>query len=149
MRIPFAACATHASIDKITNGISLFNVIEKVSPAGFPSFLGNTTYVAIVRREANDPQTIKGSLFIRMDRDDLFQTPFVAEFVAELNGIQWVIGIQGIPILRAGNLNFSLELENGVNHTFTVLVEPLASEVKRTMMVPTGTPATQPAAHVG
>ena len=45
MECLFFLCAEFAPVDSATNRLSIFNVIEEISAAGFPAILPNLTMV--------------------------------------------------------------------------------------------------------
>jgi hypothetical protein len=113
MRLQFAVFAQSVSVDRFTNRLSLFNILESVQSPRFPVFLPELVAVFVVRREAND---VNG--------------PFDTEIVVTLGGnriavsrarvnvddkpyVRVITNFMGLPIVSAGDLEITLTVPNG------------------------------------
>jgi len=121
MILQFAVVAQSVAIDRFTNRLSIFNVCERIEAPQFPIFVAELVFVAVVRREPNEPAVYDTILHIRLGQTVIGQANLHIDFEGSLNNRQ-VANFQGLPIVTAGELQFGFDLPNGVQVNATVPV---------------------------
>lgn len=60
MRVQFALCAQTASVDRSSNRISIFNVIDHIPTTTLPIMLPAITFVSILENDQNEAVNFRG-----------------------------------------------------------------------------------------
>jgi hypothetical protein len=113
MRATFAAAAQIVVQDIQTNNVSLINILESLTLAGFPTALSPVSFVATWEREAADPAQVEGDLVLRLGNEVLTQLHITVNFNDGLR-TRTVFVIGALFLGRPGSLVFSIVLNGGV-----------------------------------
>jgi hypothetical protein len=112
MRVQFALCAQTASVDRASNRLSIFNVIDQFPASVLPIVIPAITFVSIIESDSDDNVNVKGILDIRVNNAQIgsLEVP-----IAFINGrlARVVLNIQGLPVHQAGPVTFRLRIPNG------------------------------------
>lgn len=109
LRHGFVACAQAVAVDKFTNLVSVFYVLDALRPLAFPTWIPGLSFVAIVHRDDGDENTVEGHLVVRSGQHEVARSPVRIDFQDSL-GFQMVINLQGVNVPTAGDLEFHLDL---------------------------------------
>jgi len=112
MRVQFALCAQTASVDRASNRLSIFNVIDHFPATVLPIVIPAITFVAVIESETDDNINVKGTLEITAGNNFLGKIEVPISFV---NGrlARVVLNFQGMPVHQAGPVTFRLSIPNG------------------------------------
>lgn len=122
MRVQFALCAQTASIDRNSNRLSIFNVIDHFPASVLPIVIPAIAFVSIIESDKDESTNVKGILEIVVNKGLVARMELPITFV---NGrlARVVVNFQGIPVREAGPVTFRLTIPNGAaaETTFQVL----------------------------
>jgi len=101
MRVQFALCAQTASIDRASNRLSIFNVIDHLPTSSLPIVIPAISFVSIIESDKDESTNVKGILEILVSRASVARLELPISFV---NGrlARVVVNFQGIPVREAG-----------------------------------------------
>ena len=121
MRVQFALCAQTASVDRSSNRLSIFNVIDHFPASSLPIVIPAITFVSIIESDKNESTNVKGILEIGSSKGLIARIELPITFV---NGrlARIVVNLQGIPIREAGPVTFRLTIPDGTTAETTFQV---------------------------
>ena len=102
----FAACE-NGIIDAQSKMLSVINIMNEVSAAGFPIVLPKVSAAGILDREAAEPTTFDCRLVISLNGEELANLPWGIDFQGK-SRLQACATFQGLLIATAGKLRFAL-----------------------------------------
>ncbi len=105
-------CADSAVIDARSNSVSLFQIIEQVNAASFPTILPRVTVFSLLLREATDPSDVQLQLQVHCGNQQIFSGPMTANFAQRLQA-KSVVEMHGFVVPTPATLRFVLR--NGEN----------------------------------
>ena len=112
MKVTFAALARIIVIDRFTNGMSLFQVVERIEAEKFPLLLPEAAFVAVLNREEGDPQQWDTELILHCGDAVVGKSDLHVDFENGLANRQ-VVNFQGLPVMTAADLLFQFALPSG------------------------------------
>ena len=106
MKLLLHVCATSVSNDKVSNQLSLFNVVEQMNVASFPAVIPSISIVSLLEREKGDRTKQNLAIRFTLGHNVLTNLPFEISFqegprcrhTAEVRGLM----IPGPGILQVG-----------------------------------------------
>jgi len=104
-----AMCAESVVVDKNTNNVSVFNMIEELKSHGFPVLSRKLVYFFFMTRDKTNAEVQKGSLVISLDGEELNRFPVQIDFHDKLR-TRAIITIEGYLIPKPGTLSAVLIL---------------------------------------
>jgi hypothetical protein len=113
MRVQFALCAQTASIDRTTNRVSIFNVIDHLPVSSFPINIPAVTFVSVIESDRDGDTNVKGILEISTSKSLIFKTEVPINFTSNRLA-RVVINFQGVPVREPGPLTFRLTIPDEV-----------------------------------
>lgn len=117
-------CAIGVVIDSRSNNVSVFNILEEISPVNFPAFLPEVAVLNFLERDSLDDQSIVNlTLRLSIGGESLFQQVLSVNFQDKLRN-RTVINIGGLPIPRPGKLDFSIIIDDVVLDQYEIVVHP-------------------------
>ena len=130
MKSVYMLCADGIVIDRRTNNVSLFNVMEELNSVGFPLLINKLYAICLMNREAHDEDTTEARFEFKLDNKVLlkantninFQQKHRTRVVLEVSGlILPVPGTLKVSLLREGEVIAFNEIEiNKIEKTSTV-----------------------------
>ena len=124
MKLVFAVLAQSVSLDQMTGRLSLFNLVEGIQAPRFPTVLGELVFVAVLRREAADQNRFDATLTVRIGQTTIGLANIAVDFQDKQN-TRLIGNFQGLPVLTAGTLEFSLAIPN--NEPISISIEAIQS----------------------
>jgi hypothetical protein len=121
MKVQLAIIAQSSSVDRFTNRLSIFNVLETLEAPSFPLFIAEAVFVSVLRKEEGDSNTADGTLTIRAGDTTVGHTTIRIDFESSQHSRQ-IITFQGIPVLTPQNLEFQLAVNGRVMHVLEIPV---------------------------
>jgi len=104
-------CAEGIVIDAQSNNVSVFNIIEEVTPESLPLFFARFTVFILLERDASDdPSEIECSLRIALNDTNTFDQQVTANF-QDKKRTRNVVVFGGLPITQPGTLKVSCWLD--------------------------------------
>jgi hypothetical protein len=97
MECLFLLCAESASVDTGTNRLSIFNVIEEISAAGFPAIVQNLTTVAMFSKKKSESGKVTVTVRIETDKSQQANLPIELDFQGK-DRIRLIAGLQNVQI---------------------------------------------------
>jgi len=112
MEALFSVCSEGASVDSASNLASVFNIIEEVTPEGFPFVIQRITFFALLLRRIDENAEFNATFIVRNNEAVLVQQNLAVSFQGKLR-TRMVTGIQGLIVTAPGPLEFRLIHEHG------------------------------------
>lgn len=138
MKIQLAVLAGSASIDRFTNRLSIFNVLDDISPPTLPVVIPEATFVMILRREAGEPSKLEGTVNIKIGDVLIGRAVQEIDFEGGVTNRQ-VLNFQALPIFQSGDLTFELHLPSQQITALTIPVTSQSKESSETTLQSKGT----------
>jgi len=107
MKSIYMLCADGLVIDRRTNHISLFNIIEEVNSVGFPLLINKLFAICLIHREVNDEDATEGYFEFKLDKNVILKTNTAINFQSKQK-TRVVLEVSGLIIPVAGTLKVSL-----------------------------------------
>jgi len=138
MNVALAVCAAGSAIDRFSNRLSIFNVIEQIVSPSFPVWVPEMTFAVVLRRGEQDPQRFQASARVHMG-NEIINTAQVGIDFENGQFARQIMNFQGLPVIHPGELVFELLLPNGA---------VASSSIPVTLVAPSA-PAAAPAPNPG
>jgi hypothetical protein len=114
MKVQFALCAQSASVDRSSNRVSIFNVIDHFAAPSLPIFLPTVTFVSVLECEEQEAMSFKGILDVVLNNEALIRAEIPIQFT--LNRLARVlVTFNTIPIREEGRLVFRLTVPERIS----------------------------------
>lgn len=110
MRVQFALFAQTASVDRSSNRISIFNVIDHIPTTSLPIILPAVTFVAILENDRNEAVNFKGVFEGKVNDKVIMRGEVPVSFVWNGRLARVLLTLNGIPIHENGTLSFCLTI---------------------------------------
>lgn len=105
MIVLFALCAAGVSVDRFSNRLSIFNVLEQLSAPGFPIWVPELAFVVVLRRDDNDESRFQTQGQVQMGDNLIAETAVTVDFEGG-NTTRQILNFQGLPVPSPGDLTF-------------------------------------------
>ncbi|MGE0651925.1 MAG: hypothetical protein AB7P12_09265 [Alphaproteobacteria bacterium] len=128
MDVLFLACADSASIDQRTNRLSLFNIIEELSAAGFPANVPSLALVMLLKRSRKESEEVELGITGRLNGKDLFSGAFRISFQGKLR-TRAIANMQNVILTAPGKLNVEVRHKKKVIGSWPVDVNNIAPPI--------------------
>jgi len=130
MKSVYMLCAEGVVVDRRTNNVSIFNMMEEINSMGFPLLINKLYAVCLINREANDEDTTEANFEFKLDNKVLlnantsinFQNRQKTRAVLEVSGLVIPVpGILKVSLLKDGDvISFNEIVINKIDKTSTV-----------------------------
>ena len=140
MQLKQFLCCEGISIDQRHNNVSIFTIIDEITPGGLPVFLQKMTVFAAFQREESEPNEVALTLNISSGGKILSNNPVSVSFQGKLR-FRFVAEIQGLVIPQVGPLIFELSLQGNSDPLGTYIID-VKAPVKPSMPTLVVSPAT-------
>jgi len=117
-------CALGVVRDTETNNISVFNILEQVTPGAFPAVVPESRVLVMLEKEGEEPEGVEGKLTVKMDEDaePIQAVQFRIDFQGK-RSFRAIIFLRNLPILHAGHLHFLFSIGTEEKGRYSVLVK--------------------------
>jgi hypothetical protein len=129
MRVQFALCAQTASVDRSSNRISIFNVIDHIPTTSLPILIPAVTFVAILENDRNEAVNFVGVFEGKINDKIIVRGEVPVAFVWSGRLARVLLTLNGIPIHEHGTLSFRLTIPGRVDAEAKLLVMNVAQEI--------------------
>jgi hypothetical protein len=127
MKVKFALCAQSASVDRTSNRISIFNVIDHLAAATLPIFLPTVTFVSVLECEKEEAVSFKGSFDVVLNNNQIIHSEVPINFTN--NRLARVtLTVNTIPLREDGILSFRLTIPDLITADASFRVVNLSQE---------------------
>jgi hypothetical protein len=128
-RLEFFVISEGVSVDKFTNRLSLFNILEEVANKVFPFQLPHFLAVSMWVMEAGDGER-DFQCMLRITMPNMPPKEFTTNFRFISRRHRVIQGIQGLPLNEPGMVQFEVLLngEHAATHEVDVVREPMDNE---------------------
>jgi len=109
MIVLLAVCAAGVSVDRFSNRLSIFNVLEQLPAPGFPIWVPELTFVVVLRREDPEESRFQTQGQVQMGDNVIAETAVTVDFEGG-NTTRQILNFQGLPVPSPGDLTFRLLL---------------------------------------
>lgn len=128
MRVQFALCAQTASVDRSSNRISIFNVIDHIPTTTLPILIPTITFVSILENDQNEAVNFKGVFEGKFNNNVIARGEVPVSFVWSGRLARVLLTLTGIPINENGTLSFTLTIPGKVTAEAKLQVMNVANE---------------------
>jgi hypothetical protein len=125
MRVQFALCAQTASVDRSSNRLSIFNVIDHFPASVLPIVIPAVSFVSIIESDQDESTNVKGVLEISANKTLLARMELPIAFTSGRLA-RVVVNFQGIPVREPGPVTFRLTIPNAITAETTFQVVNLS-----------------------
>ena len=105
MNVLLFSVSEGASIDQETNALSVFNILEEITPVGLPLLIQKIVVVLAVEREENETDEVEGLITIKNNDIEIHTLSANIRFGGKRRARLRVI-VNGLPIHAPGKLVF-------------------------------------------
>src|SRR5258707_581720 len=98
-------------VDRDTNSISVFNILDRITAEGFPLLLQKMALLVIWERSLEDAPQVDGQFSVHFSGRELYQQPVRVEFTTSTRN-QFVLRMHGLVIPQPGVLSLRITLEH-------------------------------------
>jgi hypothetical protein len=109
--------------DADTNAVSAFNILEALTPAGFPILVQRISCYTLWERENNDAPQVNGRFTVAIGDNVLNETAIRMDFAGAPKA-KTLINMNGLILPQPGLLRFQIDLDGGAHAEYTVDVNP-------------------------
>lgn len=107
MKCVLSACAESASLDKATNRVSLFNILDASSSLTFPYVISKLSLLFILQSEAGDGDEQEGFVSLNFEDQEKGKRPIKFDFEGKPR-LRLIVAAEGISINKPGVLRSSV-----------------------------------------
>ena len=107
MKSVYMLCAEGVVVDRRTNNVSIFNIMEEINSVGFPLLINKLYAVSLINREANDEDTTEAHFEFKLDDKVLLNANTSINF-QNRQKTRAVLEVSGLVIPVPGTLKISL-----------------------------------------
>jgi len=115
--------AEGVSIDRETNLVSAFGLLETLHPDSYPLFLQRISFLCVWEREGTDPQRCRGEFSITLDGQDISRQSIDIDFLHHLRN-KTTIRLNGFVVSQPGNIVFRLAIPGHDQAEYVVIAGP-------------------------
>jgi len=115
-------CASGVLLDKNTNKISIFEIIDNLKTEGFPLLFPTFDIVFILQRGKDDESKFETNLTIRHNENVLIETKAGVDFKNSYS-TRVIIKINGLAVPSPGTITIETRLREKILDTYSFLTE--------------------------
>lgn len=121
MYLQLGMMARGVLVDKFSNTLSIFSLLDSIQAPKFPILFGEVAFLSILRKEVGDPNEFPSEVVISVG------DAVVAKAIVQVNfensqSTRQIVNFQGLPVLTANNIRVRLSVPNGEALTFEIPV---------------------------
>lgn len=113
-------CANSCAVDRFTNNLSIFELLDTIAPLSYPALLPKVVLVcAFAKNEEDAEKRYRYDIEIKTGEQTIFHGDIDVDFGDGINARN-VTTIQGVPVLSPGDMTVSLLSGDLVIGTYTI-----------------------------
>ncbi|MHB1355085.1 MAG: hypothetical protein ACYCZF_03800 [Anaerolineae bacterium] len=121
-------CARGIVIDARSNNVSVFSIIEELTPSAFPGWFPEITILSILEREETDPNEIECQIDVTIGANSLLSSPTSLNFQDKYR-IRSVLTINGLPLSQPGKLIFAISYNKTILNSYVINIKATETEI--------------------
>lgn len=110
--VRFALAAEGASVDRDSNQLSIFNILEGIQAESFPVFMQRIVFVVQLVREEGDENAFQAKFVLTVGNAEITAQMLNVDFMGKPRN-RIVVRLGGFVVPQPGTLTFRLTLPNG------------------------------------
>jgi len=122
-RLKLFLCAEGVIVDQRSNNVSVFTILEEVTPEELPIVLAQFVVLAILERDEGDPEKCDCTLALSLNDEGMFEQDMVVDFQSKRR-VRQMLHFGGVAIEKPGTLTASLELGGEEVGEWRITVNP-------------------------
>jgi hypothetical protein len=125
-------CADNVIVDQLSNGVSIFGLIEEITPSALPAILPRFAVLAMIERKIDEPSAVKCSLKVGIKGEkEIIDQKIVVDF-GDKQRNRSILTMMGMPIPSSGILETCLWYKRRKLGQYDVIVNvpPTTAEVQ-------------------
>jgi len=107
MVVQLALIAQTVSVDRFTNRVSIFNLIDTIDAPQFPIFIQEMAFLSVLRRNVDEPSKSQAELTVSVGEIIVGKSLIQIDFQSGRSARQ-IAYLNGIPVPNANNLKLQL-----------------------------------------
>ncbi len=116
-------------VDSETNLLSVFNVLEEITPFGYPFIFQRLATVSTTERDPEDPGLPPNcSIRFMLDDDTLLDTPANIDFQGRPRN-RFKLTVGGLVVPHPGRLTITLVVNGGPLQSYVITIRPAVNPV--------------------
>ena len=122
-RLNLFLCAEGVIVDQRSNNVSVFTILEDVTPEELPIVLAQFVVLAILERDEGDPEKCDCTLALSLNDEGMFEQDMVVDFQSKRR-VRQMLHFGGVAIEKPGTLTASLEFGGEEAGEWHITVNP-------------------------
>lgn len=141
MRVQFALCSQSASVDRTSNRLSIFNVIDHLPVTSLP-IRPTVTFVSVIEGdEGESTEGISADIEIWTDGAKFWGTKVPLTFV-DHRLARFILTFQGLPVSKPGEIVIGITLPDGTKGESRIRVVNVAPKESLQVSPASSSPST-------
>lgn len=124
IKTTLVTCARGAAVDRYTNVLSVFEIIEELVPQSYPLWYPEIIMISMYEREQADPCKTDVDIVVRLNDKELFRRKVPLDF-GDQPRHRAIIRLHGLAIENPGVVTFQVEGADIETRAYTVLARPV------------------------
>lgn len=123
MKSILTVCSEGLSLDRRSNNITVYNILEEISGVGFPLLIQRLFFYSLILKEDSDEKEAYDLHFkVSVDREKLFEKTIHINFHKKSRN-RIIIEMGGLTIPKIGTLSFTLSHKGKNLGKYSILVK--------------------------
>lgn len=137
---PLLCVAAESVVRDTTSGsISVFNILESVSGAGFPLLIQKAAFLAVWERSSEDPQSYEARFAVTLAGTELLRQSVSVNFRDKIRN-RTLLTVNGLVVPQPGKLTFSLTVSDEVVASYAIDVTATVTATDEADAIPSLAP---------
>lgn len=122
MKSIIAFCAEGIIKDAISNNVTAYNIIEKISSPGFPLFVQKIFFFCLIEKKDDEPESVDVTLEVSNNGKKLIDLKLRPKFTVG-NRNRQIVEIGGLAIPAPGEITFSLQYNKDIFCSYSIEIK--------------------------
>jgi hypothetical protein len=122
-------CAEAVIRDGDTNSISVFNILERITPEIIPFIMSKIVVLIVLEREEKDQPKVSAQLTVGMNGIDLLNLPMQLDFQNNKQ-TRTILTLREVKLSQAGNTELSFYVNNVLVNSYSIQIAEPFSRIK-------------------
>lgn len=123
MVLKLCLVAEGVSVDRQTNELSIYNVLEGIEASGFPLFVQRISFLTVYERDvATDPEVVNGQMQVTLGDNAVMTQAVTINFQGKKRS-RIILRFGGLLVPAPGDLRFRFIIPNGPPAEYKIEVE--------------------------
>jgi uncharacterized protein DUF6941 len=108
-------------VDKFTNTLSIFHLLDSIQAPKFPVFFGEVAFLSILRKELGDPNEFPSEIVVSVGDAVVAKATVQVNFENSQSARQ-IVNFQGLPVFTPNNIKVRISVPNREPFAFEIPV---------------------------